>query len=141
MARRKKSRRRRDNSIKLLNVMEAYAYADIGSRGIMGASPWEVITGGSSVGTSKVYDSMSNNGLTSMVSTGVGSEVTLTEILQHPDMAFSAMQSNAMANWQAMVIGSLGVSIGFKLGKKLMRRPIANVNRNIFKPLGIGVKL
>ncbi len=119
--------------------MEAYAYADIGSRGIMGASPWEVITGGSSVGTSKVYDS--GLGLTSMVSTGVGQEVTLTEILQHPDMAFSAMQSNAMANWQAMVIGSLGVSIGFKLGKKLMRRPIANVNRNIFKPLGIGVKL
>jgi len=140
MARRKsKSRRRRDTSIKLLNVMEAYAYADIGSRGIMGASPWEVITGGSSVGTSKVYDA--GLGLTSMVSTGVGSEVTLTEILQHPDMAFSAMQSNAMANWQAMVIGSLGVSIGFKLGKKLMRRPIANVNRNIFKPLGIGVKL
>jgi len=139
MARRKKSRRRRDTSIKLLNVMEAYAYADIGSRGIMGASPWEVITGGSSVGTSKVYDS--GLGLTSMVSTGVGQEVTLTEMLQHPDMAFSAMQSNAMANWQAMVIGSLGVSIGFKLGKKLMRRPIANVNRNIFKPLGIGVKL
>ena len=140
MARRKsKSRRRRDTSIKLLNVMEAYAYADIGSRGIMGASPWEVITGGSSVGTSKVYDS--GLGLTSMVSSGVGSEVTLTEMLQHPDMAFSAMQSNAMANWQAMVIGSLGVSIGFKLGKKLMRRPIANVNRNIFKPLGIGVKL
>lgn len=139
MARRKKSRRRRDTSIKLLNVMEAYAYADIGSRGIMGASPWEVITGGSSVGTTKVYDA--GLGLTSMVSSGVGSEVTLTEILQHPDMAFSAMQSNAMANWQAMVIGSLGVSIGFKLGKKLMRRPIANVNRNIFKPLGIGVKL
>ena len=137
--RRKKSRRRRDSSIKLLNVMEAYAYADIGSRGIMGASPWEVITGGSSVGTSKVYDS--GLGLTSMVSTGVGQEVTLTEMLQHPDMAFSAMQSNAMANWQAMVIGSLGVSVGFKLGKKLMRRPIANVNRNIFKPLGIGVKL
>ena len=139
MARRKKTRRRRNNDIKLLNVMEAYAYADIGSRGIMGASPWEVITGGSSVGTSKVYDS--GLGLTSMVSTGVGQEVTLTEMLQHPDMAFSAMQSNAMANWQAMVIGSLGVSIGFKLGKKLMRRPIANVNRNIFKPLGIGVKL
>ena len=140
MARRKsKSRRRRDTSIKLLNVMEAYAYADIGSRGIMGASPWEVITGGSSVGTSKVYDS--GLGLTSMVSTGVGQEVTLTEMLQHPDMAFSAMQSNAMANWQAMVIGSLGVSVGFKLGKRLMRRPIANVNKNIFKPLGIGVKL
>ena len=140
MARRKtKSRRRRDTSIKLLNVMEAYAYADIGSRGIMGASPWEVITGGSSVGTSKVYDS--GLGLTSMVSSGVGSEVTLTEVLQHPDMAFSAMQSNAMANWQAMVIGSLGVSVGFKLGKRLMRRPIANVNKNIFKPLGIGVKL
>ena len=82
----------------------------IGSRGIMGASPWEVITGGSSVGyNAKLYDA--GLGLTSMVSSGVGSEVTLTEILQHPDMAFSAMQSNAMANWQAMVISSsLGVS-------------------------------
>jgi len=139
MARRKKTRRRRDNSIKLLNVMEAYAYADIGSRGILGASPWEAITGGSSVGSMKAYDA--GLGLTSMVSSGVGSEVTLTEMLQHPDMAFSAMQSNAMANWQAMVIGSLGVSIGFKLGKRLMRRPIANVNKNIFKNLGIGVKL
>ena len=90
MARRKtKSRRRRDTSIKLLNVAEAYAYTDIMSRGILGASPWEAITGGSSVGSMKAYDA--GLGVTSMVSTGVGSEVTLTEILQHPDMAFSAM--------------------------------------------------
>ena len=87
----------------------------------------------------KAYDA--GLGLTSMVSTGVGSEVTLTEILQHPDMAFSAMQSNAMANWQAMIISSFGVSVGFKLGKRLLRAPIRNVNKNIFKNLGIGVKL
>ena len=139
MARRKKSRRRRDTSIKLLNVAEAYAYTDIMSRGILGASPWEAITGGSSVGSMKAYDA--GLGLTSMVSTGVGSEVTLTEILQHPDMAFSAMQSNAMSNWQAMIISSFGVSVGFKLGKRLLRAPIRNVNKNIFKNLGIGVKL
>ena len=140
MARRKtKSRRRRDTSIKLLNVAEAYAYTDIMSRGILGASPWEAITGASSVGTKRPYDS--GLGLGSMVSTGVGSEVTLTEILQHPDMAFSAMQSNAMANWQGMIISSFGVSVGFKLGKRLLRAPIRNVNRNIFKNLGIGVKL
>jgi len=139
MARRKKSRRRRDTSIKLLNVMEGYAYADLMSRGILGASPWEAITGGSSVGSMKAYDA--GLGLTSMVSSGVGSEVTLTEILQHPDMAFSAMQSNAMANWQGILIGSLGVSIGFKLGRRLLRRPINQFNRYIAKPAGIGIKL
>jgi len=40
-----------------------------------------------------------------------------------------------------MAVQSIGVGIGFKLGKRLLRRPISNVNRNIFKPLGAGFKL
>ena len=38
--RKKKTRRRRDTSIRLLNVLEAYTYASILSEGIMGNSPW-----------------------------------------------------------------------------------------------------
>ena len=68
-------------------------------------------------------------------------QITLTEMVTSPDVAFSTMSSNFMSNWQNMVVKSFGVSIGFRLGKRLLRRPLGNVNRNIFKPLGIGVKL
>ena len=121
----------------MINVIEAYAYADILTRGVAGTSPYGFITGGDDISTKSVYDAGFG---TSMVTTGTG-ELSLAELVTKPDIAFGAMQSNFMSNWQAMVIGSLGVSVGFSLGKKLLRRPINNVNRNIFKPLGLGVKL
>jgi len=65
----------------------------------------------------------------------------LADIVSTPDQAFGALQANMESNWQAMAIQSLGVGLTFKFGKKLLRRPISNVNRNIFKPLGMGVKL
>jgi hypothetical protein len=46
-----------------------------------------------------------------------------------------------MNNWQGMIVQSAGINIGFRLGKKLLRRPISSVNRNIFKQLGLGVRL
>ena len=72
----------------------------------------------------------------------IGAEsLSLSEIIQHPDISLSAMQSNFMNNYQAMAVQSLVTSLGFRFGKRLLRRPISNVNRNIMKPLGIGVKL
>ena len=61
--------------------------------------------------------------------------------ISSPDQAFGVVQSNFMNNYQAMAIQSLGIGIGFRLGKRLLRRPISNVNSNIFKPLGAGFKL
>jgi len=51
------------------------------------------------------------------------------------------MQTNAMNNWQGMIVQSAGINIAFRLGKRLLRRPISSVNRQIFKPLGAGFKL
>ena len=133
----KKTRRRRNNDLKLINLVEAYAYADLMTRGVAGTSPYDFITGASDISTKTVYDSGFGS---AMVVTGTD-QISLSELVTSPDIAFGAMQSNFMSNWQQMVIGSLGISIGFRLGKKLLRRPIANVNKNIFKPLGVGVKL
>jgi len=40
-----------------------------------------------------------------------------------------------------MAVSAIGIGITFKFAKKLLRKPIANVNRNLIKPLGIGVRL
>ena len=135
MARRKKSKRRRSpKKFSIINAVEAYAYANLLSTGLAGSSPMEFITGGSDI------KSISVSGSSAMTVMGAES-LTLSEMVSHPTTAFDAMQSNFMNNYQSMAVQAIGIGVGFKLAKRLLRRPIANVNRNIMKPLGIGVKL
>ena len=136
MARRrmKKRTRRGPKLVSVINAMEAYAYANLLSQGLAGSSPWEFVTGGSDIG----YTQMS--GSTAMTLTGAD-KLSLTELITSPDVAFGAMQTNFANNYQAMAIQAATIGISFRLGKKLLKRPISSVNRNIMKPLGIGVKL
>jgi hypothetical protein len=121
----------------VINALEAYTYASILSEGIMGNTPYGFLTGASDIKT--VQMNVYGSGSESMT---IGAEsLSLSEIVQHPDVAFGSMQANFMNNYQAMAIQSLVTSVGFRFGKRLLRRPISNVNRNIMKPLGIGVKL
>jgi len=139
MAKRKKStRRRRSTGISLLNVAESYTYLTIMTAGLMGANPYEFLTSKSDIATKSVYDSSLDQTSTLVVGTD---SISLSELFKEPDIAFGAVKSNFMSNWQDMVIASLVTSVGFGVGKKLLRKPISNVNRNIFKPLGVGVKL
>jgi len=136
---RKKAKRRRAKTISLINLAESYAYASILSEGVAGTTPYNLIVGGSDIAQAKVIDvGLGAASLTGYTGTD---QITLTEMVTMPDVAFSTMSSNFMANWQNMVVKSLTVSVGFRLGKRLLRRPIANVSRNIFKPLGLGVRL
>ena len=141
MARRKSkaTRRRSPKMMSLINIAESYAYATILTEGLMGTSPVGVITGASDI---KAIQSSASRSLVSDYSTYSGTEeISLADLVASPDVAFSQINSNMMSNWQAMAIQSLTVGLTFKFGKKLLRRPVANVNRNIFKPLGMGVKL
>jgi hypothetical protein len=70
-----------------------------------------------------------------------GGAISLGDIVSAPDQAFGIVQNNFMNNYQAMAIQSIGIGLSFRLGKRLLRRPLSNVNRNIFKPLGAGFKL
>ena len=141
MARRKKaSRRRSPRAVSLLNVAESYAYANILTSGLMGTTPVGFVTGATDLGykMTSVGIGMRPEQTLSVV----GSEaISLGDIVSSPDQAFGIVQSNFMNNYQQMAVQSIGVGIGFKLGKRLLRRPISNVNRNIFKPLGAGFKL
>ena len=113
--------------------MESYAYANLLTTGIMGNTPIGFITDASDAKTIAV------SGSTAMTMT-VGESISLSEIISHPDVAFATMQSNFMQNYQSLAVSGIGISVGFRLAKRLLRRPLANVNRQI-KPLGLGVKL
>ena len=141
MARRKKaSRRRSPRSVSLLNVAESYAYANILTSGLMGTSPVGFVTGATDLGYKMTSVGIGMRPEQSL--SVVGSEaISLGDIVSSPDQAFGIVQSNFMNNYQQMAVQSIGVGIGFKLGKRLLRRPISNVNRNIFRPLGAGFKL
>lgn len=139
MARRRKSSpRRRNRSVSLLNVAESYAYANVLTQGLMGTSPVGFVTGATDLGTKTGYGGAGVGMVTMEVGAG---QISLGDIVSAPDQAFGIVQSNFMNNYQAMTVQSLGIGIGFRLGKRLLRRPIANVNKNIFRPLGAGFKL
>lgn len=140
MARRKKATRRRGPRMaSLINMAESYAYADTLTTGVMGTSPIGFITGSGDIGykTPNV-----GAGMLAAAPVMVGADqISLADITSNPGASFNAMQSNFQANYMNMFYRAAAINVGFKLGKRLLRRPISNVNRNIFKPLGAGFKL
>ena len=133
MARRKKAKRRRGPKMfSVISAIESYAYANLLTEGLAGNSPVGFITGGSDISYG------SSNAV--MTVSGAG-QLSLSEIITHPTTAFTSMQASFMANYQTMAVQAIGIGVGFKVARKLLRRPISNVNRNIMKPLGIGIKL
>lgn len=134
MARRKtKAKRRRSPKyFKIINAIEAYAYANLLTQGLAGTGPVGFITGQSDI----VMDYQ--NG--AMTVTGAD-QLSLTEIVTNPGVALAGMQSNFMANYQSMAVQAVTINLAFKLGKRLLRKPINTVNRELIKPLGIGVAL
>lgn len=142
MARGKKRKTRRSKSFSVINALEAYVYATILTEGVAGTSPWGFITGAADLGMSGQANSRPFAGEgTSMTVTGAG-EISIGDLMKEPTMALDTMANNFQSNLAPMAIAAFGTSITFRIGKKLLRRPIANINRNIMKPaLGAGIKL
>ena len=130
MARRKKrSRRRSPKTISLINLAESYAYASIITGSVMNNSPVGFLG----------FDGA--GGSTAMTTTNGGTAISLSSIVSDPGASFDSMQSNFMNSYQAAAVQAIGVGLTFKFAKRLLRAPIANVNRNLMSPLGIGVRL
>ncbi len=145
MARKKKSRRRSRKSFSLINALESLTYAEIISRGTTGGGVWSFITGAGDIemsGGSSVTDL--GLGVSSMVGAGWKGtdQISLQDMMIEPAVAVSHMASNFQSNLIPMAASAFGVSVGFRIGKRLLRKPINNINRNLVKPaLGSGIKL
>lgn len=144
MARRKgKKRSRRAKSFSVINALEAYVYATILTEGIAGTSPIGFVTGKGDLGvtTTTTGDSWHGTQTLSSVTVGAG-EISLADLMQEPGLAVATMGANFQNNLFPMALAAFGTSVSFRIGKRLLRKPISNINRNIMKPaLGAGIKL
>ena len=126
MARRKAPRRRSSpRGIKLLNVAEGFVQANIVTQTLMDVDPIRFLVG--------------DAGPTLMVG---GGGISLLEIAKRPELLMSigarAMNPENIIN---IAVKSAVANLGFRFAKRALRRPVNLLNRQIFKPLALGVKL
>jgi len=137
----KSKKRRRKPAFKILNALEALVYTGILTQGIAGTSPWSFLTGKADLGMTESAGNIWSDESSSMQLTGQG-EISLGDILKEPSLAISQMSSNFGNNLAPMAIAAFTTGVTFHVGRKLLRRPINNINRNIMTPLlGHSIKL
>jgi len=148
MARRRKAtRRRRSRSFSILNAVESYAYASIMTQGLFDASPVEFLTGSDNVtesGLALTPDQTQNYFLNNpnLGATYGANPLSLADIVGNPGFAANAIIGRGRANALGMAMQAATVSVSMRLFKRLLRRPLANIQRNLIKPaLGAGVRL
>ena len=143
----KKTRSRRRNTFSVLNALEAYVYATILTEGVAGTSPLGMLTGATDLSRQTTSTSLGmgtfGRDMQTLSSTVVGNQaISLGDIATEPGLAFSTMAMNFQQNLVPMAFAAFGTSFTFRIGKRLLRGPISNINRNIMKPaLGAGIKL
>jgi len=138
--RRRKAKRRKSRAISALNLLESYTYANILSQGVAGTSPIGMITGATDLGQQTFSGGSGFSSYSNTFTVGAN-EISLGDIVSQPALAIATLQSNFMNNYQTMAVQALGTRLAFKFGKRLLRQPIANINRNLMAPLGVGIKL
>jgi len=143
MARKKKGTRRRRKTWSILNGLEALAYGQILSVGITGGGIWEFATGATDLG---YRSNRGNLGITGIEGTGMSlvgtSQISLGDFMTQPSLAIEQMTSNFQSNIIPMAIAGFTTSIAFRVGRRLLRKPISMVSRDLVKPVfGPGVRL
>jgi len=139
MAKRKSKSRSRPAGIRVLNVLESLTYAEIISRGTTGGGLGSLIFGDTDIG----YKSASLG--IGMGETGIAigtDQISLGDLMSEPGQAVSVMAANFQKNLLPMAVAGFTTSLGFNVGRRLLRKPISNINRNIMKPLfGAGIRM
>jgi len=141
----KKSKRRRKAAFSLLNALEAFTYAEIVARGSTGGGVYSFITGATDLGYSKsttVYDAGFGTSSTTGVQLVGTTQISLGDLMTEPSLALMQIAENFQSNLIPMSLAAFSTSIGFRIGKRLLRRPISSINRHLVKPaLGAGIRL
>jgi len=133
---RRKAKRRvsRPRGFRVLSGLESLAYASILSQGLLGTSVYGAITGAADIRA----PAASYSGPLQYVNPN--GAITLSEIVQSPDLALMAVMDNAKANVIPMAMASIATGVSFRIMKSVLRRPLGNVQRNLINPLlGKGV--
>ena len=127
MARRKARRVRRRKTFSVVNSIFSLAYANILTTGIFGTNLLNFFLGKTSAGYGGGFVSGPGIGIRELLTNGS----TQGQLID-----------NLSSNLPNMLVQSVMLGVTEREFKPVMRRPLANVNRNIVKPLlGAGVRL
>jgi hypothetical protein len=122
--RKKATRRRGPKMTSIIGLAEGYVQANIVTENLMKTNPLEFVLGDVAPGISS------------------GGGISLVEIIRRPDLLQSvgerAMNPSVLGN---IAIQSLVSRAAFKFGKRVLRPNINMLNRLVFRPANIGVKL
>ncbi len=122
--RKKATRRRGPKMTSILGLAEGYVQANIVTENLMKTNPIEFVLGDVAPGIAS------------------GGGISLVEIIRRPDLLQSvgerAMNPSILGN---IAIQSLVSRAAFKFGKRVLRPNINMLNRLVFRPANIGVKL
>jgi len=145
MPRRRKKSRRRRKTFSILNGLEALTYASILSEGVTGGNLGQFIGGATDIGwksaSGNVGIGVESSRAGGMITTGTG-QISLGDIFSDPGLSLTTMGDNFQANILPMAFSAFVTSVGFSVGRKLLRKPLSSITRNIIHPvLGKGVRM
>ena len=127
MARRrgmKKARRRTPKTTSILGLAEGYVQANIVTESLMKVNPLEFVLGDVVPGIES------------------GGGVSLVEIIRRPELlGFIGTNASNPSKLANIAIQSLVTRTAFKFGRKILRPNINLLNRLVFRPANIGVRL
>jgi len=149
MARKKaKKPRRTDKAISLTGVAEAIMLANVGTRAAFNLSAWDWATDGWTATTAGrasgsgeislhelIYGNFSKAGSLGFTPVG-GSYVGGGSSYAVTQTAGDIAMANLKANWAPALLQTFAIPIGFKIGRKALRRPIAMGNK-MLKNIGM----
>lgn len=127
--RKKAKRRSRPQGFRVLSGLESLAYAGILARGLMGNSVTGIFTGKADLR----YPEAGYTGPIEYVNKD--GAISLSEIIATPDLALMAIMDNAKNNVLPMAMASIATGVSFRILKRVLRRPLSNVQRNLINPI------
>ena len=135
MARRKSKAPRRSRGLNILRLGYAAASTELTMRAITGTGIMGFVTGkqdlySASAAQMAVNPSSYRN---------PDKIISLQDMLADPSSSLMAAFENTRSNFVPLIIGSIGLNFGYKLGKKLLAPQRANINYLIRETVGKGV--
>jgi len=135
----KKTVRRRAKTFGILNAVEAWIYGEIIMRGSTGSGVIGFFTGEGDLG---IGPGETIGGITTYTQPVGAGEISLSDLMMDPGLAIATIATNFKTNLLPMSLAAFTTSITFRVGKRLLRRPLSSINRNLIKPaLGAGIRL
>ena len=140
--RKKKKSRRRDTAVSVTGLAEAVMLANVGTKAAFGLSAWDWVSDGWGQGSSSataygqlsLYEMIYGNTvrMAALPSAGGSGYTTGLSAQSNADVVLTNLQNN----WMPAVVQSVAIPVGFRVGKRLLRKPISMGNK-LLKQAGL----